>query len=178
MVTCDLPASVDFASASYVAGWSPTLALGVLTANLGPLDAGASAIVTVVLDPQAAAAGTLTTTFAIQGQNTDPVATNNQATASVTVNAAADLEVTISPGANPAAVQAEWNYTLTVTNLGLSNATGVMVTAPLPRRSVRGGIGVAGRGSGVAQCDALGQSGGDCGRRDGHYFGRRHSGCP
>ncbi len=37
----------------------------------------------------------------------------------MTVTPAADLEVTISPAAGPAAVQAEWTYTLTVTNLGL-----------------------------------------------------------
>ena len=132
VVAFDLPAGVSYDSASYEAGWSPTLALGILTANLGPLDVGASAVVTIVVDPLAAAAGVLTTSFAIQGQNTDPVMTNNQATASVMVDPAADLEVAISPGATPAAVEAQWNYTLTVTNLGLSTATGVNVTAPLP----------------------------------------------
>jgi uncharacterized repeat protein (TIGR01451 family) len=132
VVTCPLPSDVAFASASYEAGWSPTLALGMLTADLGPLASGATAVVTIVLVPQAAAVGTFTTSFSIQGQNADLVPANNTAFATMTVDPAADLEITISPTTGPASVQAQWNYTLTVTNLGLSNATGVMVTAPLP----------------------------------------------
>ena len=132
IMTCPLSSNVAFASASYLPGWSPSLANGLLTADLGPLPAGGTAIVTVVLIPQAAAAGTLTTSFSIQGENTDPVPTNNTAYATVTVNPAADLAVTISPGSVPPAVQADWTYTLNVANLGLSNATGVTVTAPLP----------------------------------------------
>ena len=132
VVTCPLPSDVAFASASYEAGWSPTLAQGMLTANLGPLASARTAVATIVLVPQAAAAGTFTMSFSIQGQNADLVPANNTASATVTVDPAADLEITISPTAGPAAVEAQWNYTLTVTNLGLSKATGVMVTAPLP----------------------------------------------
>ena len=132
VVTCPLPSDVAFASASYLPGWSPVLADGLLTADLGPLSVGGTAIVTVVLIPQGAAAGTLTTSFSVQGQNTDPATANNTADATVTVNPAADLAITISPGKAPPAVQADWTYTLNVANLGLSNATGVTVTAPLP----------------------------------------------
>ena len=132
IMTVPLSSNLAFASASYLPGWSPAVANGLLTADLGPLAAGGTAIVTVVLIPQAAAAGTLTTSFSIQGENTDPVTTNNTADATVTVNPAANLGVTITPGESPPAVQADWTYLVKVTNFGLSNATGVTVTAPLP----------------------------------------------
>ena len=92
VVTCLLPSDVAFASASYEAGWSPTLALGMLTADLGPLASGATVVATVVLVPQAAAAGTFTMSFSIQGQNADLSPMNNTANATVTVTPAADLE--------------------------------------------------------------------------------------
>ncbi len=132
IVTCPLSSDVAFASASYLPGWSPSLANGLLTADLGPLPAGGTATVTVVLIPQAAAAGTFTTSFSIQGENVDPVTTNNTAEATLTVTPAADLGITISTGGVVPAVEADWTYTLNVSNLGLSNATGVTVTAPLP----------------------------------------------
>ena len=136
IVTCPLSSNVAFASASYVPGWSPLLANGLLTADLGPLAAGGTALVTVILTPQAAAAGTLTTSFSVQGENTDPAITNNTAHAKVTVIPAADLGVTISQGAVSPAFQVNWTYTVNVANLGLSNATGVTVTVPLPQGAV------------------------------------------
>ncbi len=138
IVTCPLSSDVDFVSASYLPGWAPSVASGVLTADLGPLAAGATANLTVVFVPQAAAVGSLTTTFTIAGQNTDPVTTNNTAQSTLTVSPAADLQVTVSPGAAGPAVQDDWTYTVTVANLGLSDATGVVMTAPIPsRRSIR-----------------------------------------
>jgi uncharacterized repeat protein (TIGR01451 family) len=166
IMTLPVSANVAFASAMYLPGWSSTLADGLLTADLGPMPAGGTAAVTVVLIPQAAAAGTLTTTFSIQGDNTDPATTNDTAEVTLTVLPAADLGVTISPGGGRAAIQADWTYTLNVANLGLSNATGVTLTAPLPpgaqfvtARSSQGSTPVVQDGKLTADLDGLAAGG-------------------
>ena len=78
-MTCPLPSDVDFASASYVPGWSPRWRRGILTADLGPLAAGATAIVTVVLRSPGRRRGDAHDHLHDPGQNTDPVTTNNTA---------------------------------------------------------------------------------------------------
>ena len=93
---------------------------------------GATANVTVVLTPLAAAAGTFSASFSIQGQSQDPNSSNNTVQPSVNVTPAADLAVAISGGSVPPAVDVDWTYTLTVSNLGLSDATGVSAVSALP----------------------------------------------
>ena len=130
-VTCPIASDVAFVSANDRPG-KTSVNNGLLTANLGPLAPGATDTLTVVLSPRAAAAGTLTTTFSIQGENTDPNTSNNTASASVTVTPAADLAIAIATGAVAPAVGADWTITLNVANLGLSGATGATAIFPLP----------------------------------------------
>jgi len=131
-VTCPLPPDVVLVSAATPLGQPPSFASGLMTVDMGPLPAGQSAQATLVVSPQAAAAGTLTTSFSVVGENLDPTPSNNTAQASIVVTPAADLAVTISPGATAPCNQADWTYTITVSDLGLSNANGVTATAPLP----------------------------------------------
>ena len=132
VVSFPASSAVAFVSANDLAGGTVLVSNGLVTDALGPLAAGASETVNVVLTPQAVAAGTLSMSFSVQGQNVDPVTSNNTSDASVTVVPAADLAVAITtPGTAPA-VQADWTYTLTVSNLGLSAATGVTLVSPLP----------------------------------------------
>ncbi len=132
-VTCDLPSDVVFSSATVnPPGSGASVEQGVLTVDIGLLPAGLSATVAIVVVPQAAAAGTLSMSFTIQGDNVDPDSANNTAQASATVAPAADLAIALAPGTAPPCVQSDWDYTLTVTDLGLSGATGLTVLAPLP----------------------------------------------
>jgi uncharacterized repeat protein (TIGR01451 family) len=131
-VTCPVSASVAFASASNATSGQASVTNGVLTDQLGPLAAGATETVTIVLVPQGAAAGSLTTDFAIQGENVDTDSSNDSAQVTVNVIPAADLSILISTAANAPAVQADWSYTLNVGNVGLSNATDVTVDSQLP----------------------------------------------
>jgi len=132
VLTCPLPPDVALVSAGSSQGQAPSLADGLMTADLGALAAGQTARATLVVIPQAAAAGTLTTSFSVAGENLDPMPSNNSARASVEVTPAADLAVTISPGAAAPCNQEDWTFTVTVSDLGLSNATGVTAAAPLP----------------------------------------------
>ena len=64
-----LPPDVVPVSASSSQGQTPSLAHGQLTADLGLLAAGQKAQVILVVTPEAAAAGTLTTSFSVNGEN-------------------------------------------------------------------------------------------------------------
>jgi uncharacterized repeat protein (TIGR01451 family) len=132
VVTSQLPADVQLVSASTSTGGTPSVTQGgLLTADLGALPAGQSAVVTLVVAPEALTAETLTTSFAVQGPNVDPVSSNNSATVSVSVVPSADLAIVISPPGSAYATVAS-TYTLTVANLGPSDATGVTVLSSLP----------------------------------------------
>jgi uncharacterized repeat protein (TIGR01451 family) len=71
-------------------------------------------------------------TASVTSNATDPNLANNSASATTTVNAQTDLRVTKTDSADPAVINAPLTYTLTATNLGPSNATGVVVTDTLP----------------------------------------------
>ena len=131
-VTCPLSSAVAVGSVTNPSGGQATVDSGILTDDIGPLAAGATATVTVVLVPQAAAAGQLTMNFSIAGQNFDTNLSNNTTSATVTVTPASDLAIAISTPPAAPAVQADWTYTLSVGNLGLSDASDVTVLSPLP----------------------------------------------
>jgi uncharacterized repeat protein (TIGR01451 family) len=132
IVALAVPASVSVQSAGGgVSGAQPSVKGAEMTFDTGPLAAGATTTVTVVLVPQGGAAGTLATDFQVSGDNLDDNTANNDVPLSVTVAPAADLSIAIAPSGAPPAVDADWTYTLNVTNLGLSDASDVTVTSAL-----------------------------------------------
>jgi len=133
VVSCPIPPDVALVPANGATGPAPSLQSGILTAELGPLAVGATDTFSVILCPQAAAAGTLTTRFSIAGVNADPDSTNNTSAVTVTVTPAADLGIDFSTAAAGPAVAADWTITMNVANLGLSDATGVTAVFPLPQ---------------------------------------------
>ncbi|MBI3608409.1 MAG: DUF11 domain-containing protein, partial [Nitrospirae bacterium] len=98
-VTDPLPAGATFVSSSSSQG--SCSGTSTVTCSVGILGNGASAIVTIVVTPTAAAAGTLSNTASVSSGVSDPTSGNNSSTASTTVNASADLSITKTDAPDP-----------------------------------------------------------------------------
>jgi len=102
----------------------------VVTCSLGTMNAGATATVTLVLRPPAT--GILTNTVTVTSDQPDPLPANNTFTHRAAVGDQADLAVTKVDTPDPTGVGYPLVYTVTVTNHGLLDATGVVLTDTLP----------------------------------------------
>ncbi len=132
VLSSNLPAGLIVDSTGSTQGADPPVSQGIMTADLGLLPAGDTAVVTLVVTPGPSDAGPLTTSFSVQGQDYDPELTDNTAAVTSTVVATSDLGVVIAPSSGPAMAQVDWSYAVQVTNDGPSTATGVVATIPLP----------------------------------------------
>ncbi|WP_417744241.1 SdrD B-like domain-containing protein [Rosistilla oblonga] len=130
-VTDTLPASLSIVSTTTSQG-SVTSNGNGLTANLGNLASGATATITVVTTLAASATGTVSNTANVTSNETDSDPTNNQSTVVNTISQETDLSITKTDVGDPTSPGNTIDYTLTVTNNGPSNATGVVVTDNLP----------------------------------------------
>jgi large repetitive protein len=132
-----LPSSVGFVSLSWPAGWSCTTpavgASGTITCNAASLVTAAPANFTLVVKVLALS-GTVSITTVPGSSAGDPNNANNNATATTTITGptSADMSVTKTTGATSAAPGATITYTITLTNNGPHNATGVSMTDVLP----------------------------------------------
>jgi len=120
-----LPAETTFSEGSNGAMES----MGVVTINLGTVEAftSTSATITVTAD----ANGTAVNNVSVSATEADPNPGNNTASTSTLIEARADVGVSkIDNGGAP--VGMNYNYTVTVTNDGPSEATNVLVRDSLP----------------------------------------------
>jgi uncharacterized repeat protein (TIGR01451 family) len=135
-VTDPIPANTTLVSATSSQGSCPPPpnpgdSSGTVTCNLGTINAGGSATVTIVVRPTAAAvsAGSVSNTATVSSPN-DP--TNSSSTTTTAVNAA-NLSITKSDSADPVLVNGNFSYTLSVSNAaGAGQATSVTVSDTLP----------------------------------------------
>jgi uncharacterized repeat protein (TIGR01451 family) len=97
-----------------------------VTCNLGSLQGGSSATVTIVVSTTQA--GDVSNTASVSADNL----VNNSATVLTTVNPSADLSITKTDSPDPAKTGSNLSYTITVKNAGPTAATGVTVTDALP----------------------------------------------
>jgi uncharacterized repeat protein (TIGR01451 family) len=132
VVSWPIPGDASFVSANSPQGSGTSIIQGVANVDVGPLASGKTVALTLVAMPLPGATGQFTTAFSVQGENLDSNSANNTASASVQVSAAADLSVTIEPGVGGPNDGLNWTYTISVSNLGLSDATGVTVYSPVP----------------------------------------------
>jgi uncharacterized repeat protein (TIGR01451 family) len=129
-VTDSLPANVTFVSASPAGAF--TNGSQVIWTNLGPILAGTSTNIIITVTPPVMAA-TLTNSATGGSPVLDPDLTNNTAPpVFTTVSPASDLLITKTPSTVSVLPGANVTYTITVTNLGASLASSVVVTDALP----------------------------------------------
>ncbi len=134
VVSGSLPPGMTVRSALPTQGSAPTFNQGAFTLDLGPLHADSSqpATITLVAIPGITSVGLQSATFVVQGQDYDPDTSNNTAQVASDIEPVTELGVSITPGHGPAIAQSNWTYTLTVSNAGPSDATGVIATSALP----------------------------------------------
>jgi uncharacterized repeat protein (TIGR01451 family) len=130
-VSDPLPATVHYVSATSSQG-SVAYSGGTLTASLGSLANGATATTTVIVTVDPAATGSITNTATVTGNETDPNLSNNTSTVTTPLAAQVDLGITKTAAPSTAVPGNQLTYTLTTTNHGPSNGTGVTVSDPLP----------------------------------------------
>jgi uncharacterized repeat protein (TIGR01451 family) len=100
------------------------------TCQLGSLNPGAQATVTVVVIPHRT--GTFTNLASVTANEPDPNPNNNVDTASATAIGDADLAIVKQAGPNPVDLGGTLRYRLAIRNNGPAEATGVLVEDRLP----------------------------------------------
>ena len=122
-LTNTLPAGITFISAT--PGDDCTEAEGIVSCNLANLAAGDSAQVAIQVTVDPAARGTLDNITSVTGNEPDSNIANNTTAQETLVSAETDLAITKTASSDPVIAGNTLSYTLTITNSGPSNATGV-----------------------------------------------------
>ncbi|MFF5075549.1 CARDB domain-containing protein [Actinoplanes sp. NPDC000266] len=109
-------------------GGTCTINSASVTCPIGALAKDADTTITVTVKPEAA--GTITATTTVEGDQADPASANNTSAASTTVKAlpSADLSVTTTESADPVEIGTPYTYKAVVKNNGPDAATGVKAT--------------------------------------------------
>jgi uncharacterized repeat protein (TIGR01451 family) len=126
-----LPADVTYALATTNQG-TVSQAGGTVTVNVGSLAVGGTATATILVTIDPATRGSITNTAVVSGNEPDPNLANNTATVTTMVSPQIDLAIVKSASPNPVIAGASLSYTLTASDLGPSDATGVTITDTLP----------------------------------------------
>ena len=143
---------------------------------------GETVEITLTVTVGAGVDGTILNTAMITGNEDDPIPENNKPEEPTLVVPQVDLTIDKSDNPDPVVAGEDLTYTLTVTNNGPSDATGVSVTDTLPPQ-VTYRSATASQGTALAngqqvfrQSRDLGQwrFGKDRGRGRRHYFGTWH----
>jgi uncharacterized repeat protein (TIGR01451 family) len=129
VVTDVLPAGVTFVSVSSSQG-TATQSNGIVTANLGTVNNGTPATVTLIVTPTTAGTVTNTATATTTAGDVNPA--NNTASLTTTINPVTDLQVTKSVNSSQVTVGQNVVYTITVSNLSSTPAVGSTLTDNLP----------------------------------------------
>jgi uncharacterized repeat protein (TIGR01451 family) len=133
-----IPASTTFVSLTFPVGWSATTppfgGTGAVSATRPAFAAGASGVFTIVVNVNAATpnGSTISNTATATSTTADPNPADNSYTAATTVQSRADLSVTKTDSPDPVIAGSNLTYTITVSNAGPSEASGVSLSDPIP----------------------------------------------
>ncbi len=130
-VVDELTGPMSYASSTTSQG-SIDVSDSTVTANLGDLASGATATVTITVDVASTAAGTLSNTAVVSGNEDETNEDNNEATEETAVSPRVDLAIVKADSPDPVVAGEQLTYTLSVENDGPSDATGVEVVDTLP----------------------------------------------
>ena len=130
-VTDTLPAGVTFKTVAATQG-SGSHEGGTVTVNLGRLESGGTATITIVVNVHASTTGSLLNQAVVTGDNIDPVPLNNSDDEPTQVIQEIDLAIDKTDTPDPVVAGQQLTYTLLVTNHGPSNASGVTIADTLP----------------------------------------------
>ena len=130
-VTDALPPGVSLISATVSQGTGCS-GTSTIICNLGSIANGNRATVIIVVTVNSSTTGVLTTSATVSANENDPAPGNNSATETTLVNSVADLTLTKTDSADPIVAGGSLTYTLTISNIGPSDATGVTLTDTLP----------------------------------------------
>lgn len=131
VVTDTLPPGVTFQSVTATQGSGSHLA-GTVTVNLGSLESGATATITIVVNVDSSTTNPLLNQAFVSGDNLDPVPGNNSDDEPTQVVQEIDLVIDKSDTPDPVIAGQQLTYTLLVSNQGPSDASGVTVVDTLP----------------------------------------------
>src|SRR3989475_149504 len=123
-----IPAGTSFVSAT----GGGTLTAGVVGWNLTTITSGANKSVTLVVKVDSSRTTNISNTASTTSGVFDPDTSDNTATELTTVNTSANLALTKSDSPDPVLAGNNITYTLTVTNNGPSDATGVSLSDAIP----------------------------------------------
>jgi uncharacterized repeat protein (TIGR01451 family) len=158
VVTTDtLPAEVSYVSATPDQG-SCSEAAGVVTCTLGDIANGDSVDITIVTT--ADTDGSALNSVSVTGDQTDSNSSNDSDTETTTINPPppeTDLAITKTDSVDPVTVGDPVTYTVTVTNNGPDDATGVTAVDTLPGKvtyvSATPSQGTCGQAGGIITCN-------------------------
>src|SRR5438094_206189 len=128
VITDTLPANTSFVSAT----GGGTLAAGVVTWNIGALAAGASTSVQLVVAAASPLANGTVITNGTYNIDSNETAATNGAAITTTVSSAPVLNISKADAPDPVVAGANITYTISYTNTGINNATGVVITDTIP----------------------------------------------
>ena len=123
-----LPANTQFVSAQSTLGPAPTLQAGVVTDDLGAMNSGQSATMTIVVEPTVT--GSMPLTASVSADQYDPHQANNQASTTSTVDPSVNLSVALASSSASVLTGRNLTFTATVTNSGPDPATNVVLDVP------------------------------------------------
>ncbi len=124
VLTDVLPAGSSFVNGSASQGGGVSFAAGVVTANLGSMNVGSSATVTIQLTPTAL--GLAVNSATVSGALTDLVPVNNTAITALTVGSpVGDVSLSVVASAQPVFLSSNVVFTVLITNRGPNHAAHV-----------------------------------------------------